>query len=373
MTLLGGIVGARIAPDPTLATLPVTVLVLALAATTVPASFMMGRWGRRRVFVAGAWMATGAALLAAYAIETANFVFFCLAASLLGANLAFSQQFRFAAAESVDRDSVARAVSWVMLGTLGAAVLAPRLAVQSRSLWVETEFAGSFIALAGVMLLAALVLTGFKDQGNEPSVTEVEQRAGHGLLRRPLFWIAVVSGVVAYGVMSLVMTATPISMHVVDGHDVESIALVIQSHVIAMYLPSLVSGWLMVHLGVFAMMTAGVVLLTASAVMALWGHAVHDYWLALVALGVGWNFLFVSGTTLLTRTYAPKERLRAQAINEFSVFGTMAAASLGAGFLIHVTTWEMINYSTLPVLGMMLIATVWAARHHPGYTEEGNE
>ena len=158
--------------------------------------------------------------------------------------------------------------------------------------------------------------------------------------------------------MNLVMTATPISMHVVDGHSVDATARIIQSHVMAMYLPSLVSGFLIARLGVSLMMVAGVIAFAISATSALMGHALHHYWWSLVLLGVGWNLLFVSGTTLLTRTYQPAERFRAQAINEFVMFGVMASASLAAGALLYFASWEAVNQMVLPVLAVMLVGAL---------------
>jgi MFS family permease len=356
LALLGGILGARMAPTPVLATLPATAGVLGLACTSVPAVLLMRRYGRRPGFIGSALAAAAAAVLAALGIQLQSFAMFCGAAFVLGGNWAFAQQYRFAAAESVAVNRVSQAVSWVMIGTLAAAYLAPVLAVTCKDL-LGREYVGSFLLLAGVLVSSSLVLGALRLPRqvvrDSDTVTPVA-----AFFARPRFVIAVLSGVVAFGVMNLVMTATPISMHVMDGHSLEATAGVIQSHVIAMYLPSLVSGWLIARFGISAMMCWGVLAFGVSVISALTGHAVHHYWWSLVALGLGWNLLFVSGTTLLTQTYRPAERFRAQAINEFVMFGIMASASLAAGALLHFASWEAVNQMVLPVLAVMLTAAL---------------
>ncbi len=363
LALLGGILGAQLAPTPALATLPATAAVLGLACTSVPAALTMRRFARQPGFVGSAAAAAAAAGLAALSTQLQSFALLCGAAFVLGGNWAFAQQYRFAAAESVASDRVSQAVSWVMVGTLAAAYAAPLVAVATKDL-IGREYVGSFVALALILAAAGVVLLGLRLE---------EAPAGDGNARtriaaffaRPRFTIAVLSGVVAFGVMNLVMTATPISMHVVDGHSVAATARVIQSHVIAMYLPSLVSGYLIARLGISVMMCVGVLAFAVSAASALLGHGLNHYWWALVLLGLGWNLLFVSGTTLLTQTYQPAERFRAQAINEFVIFGIMASASLAAGALLHFAGWEAVNQMVLPVLAVMLAAalllrTPWA-------------
>ena len=364
LALVGGILGARMAPTPALATLAVTAAVVGLACCSVPAALTMRRFGRRAGFIGSALGAALAALLGALAIQLNSFALLCLTAFLLGGNWAFAQQYRFAAAESVAPPKVSQAVSWVMVGTLAAAYLAPLMAVAAKDL-VGREYVGSFMALAVVMGGSALVLIGLRLE--EPATEDHDSSTPVAeFFARPRFTIAVLAGVVAFGVMNLVMTATPISMHVVDGHSVEATARVIQSHVIAMYLPSLVSGLLIARLGLSLMMCCGVVAFGLSAGSALLGHAVHHYWWSLVLLGLGWNLLFVSGTTLLTQTYRPAERFKAQAVNEFVMFGIMASASLAAGALLHFAGWEAVNQMVLPVLavmlaGALLLRTPWAA------------
>ena len=363
LALLGGILGARLAPTPALATLPATAAVLGLALSSVPAALIMRRFGRQAGFVASAVVAAATASAAALAIQLASFALLCAAAFVLGANWAFAQQYRFAAAESVSADKVSQAVSWVMVGTLVAAYATPLVAVATKDL-VGAEYVGSFLMLALVLLISGIVLCALRLR--EPSVDGTGASTTiTDFFARPRFVIAVLAGVVAFGVMNLVMTATPISMHVLDGHSVDATARVIQSHVIAMYLPSLVSGPLIARFGISCMMSLGVAAFAVSAGSALMGHGLNHYWWSLVSLGLGWNLLFVSGTTLLTQAYAPAERFRAQAINDFVMFGVMASASLAAGALLHFAGWEAVNQMVLPVLAVMLgaalmLRTSWA-------------
>jgi MFS family permease len=362
--LLGAIVGSELAPMPELATLPVSLTVVGLAATAFPAALLMERIGRRTAFVASSLVAALAALAVAWAIVQASFALLCAATFVLGANLAFQQQQRFAAAESVPPAQASRAISTVMIGTLAAATVGPQVALALKELVPGHEYAGSFVGVAVLCIAAALVLTRC-DPGLPPprSAGSGEGRAIGAVVRQPMFLIAVAAAVVSYAVMSFIMTATPISMHVHDHHSDTDTAWVIQSHLLAMYGPSLFSGRLIGRIGVRAGMTAGLALMFACVAVASAGHDLMHYWWGLVLLGVGWNLLFVAGTALLTTTYQPAERFRAQAVNEFSVFGTQALASLLAGPAIHLLGWRTLNFATLVPLALFAVALLaWPAQ-----------
>lgn len=361
MVVLAGIIGAMLAPDPRLATLPVSCSVIGVAAATIPAALAAPRFGRRRVFMAGALIAAAGTLLAAAAISAGSFWLYCLATPLIGCNLAFTSQFRFAAAESVAPGQVSRAVAWVMLGTVAAAGIAPRLVVAVRH-WLGAEYVASMLLLGTVYLVSALVLTRLRPVGGheQPGASGPARPLG-GILRQPGFVMAVLASTVGYGVMALVMTAAPLSMHVADGHSVEATALVIQGHVLAMYAPSLFSGWLVERLGVVRMLVAGAACEAACVATAISGHDIPHYGLAMVLLGVGWNLLFVAGTTLLTRSYRPADRFRAQAFNDFCMFAVMATASLAAGVLINGVGWRALNLiALLPLLVVLALAVLLA-------------
>lgn len=363
LVTFGGILGTRLAPFPAIATLPLSLSVLGVAATSIPAALLMQRIGRKPAFVGSAVMAVGASLLCAASVAAGSFAGLCLAGFLLGANMAFVQQYRFAAAEFVGEKDAGRAVSTVMLGTLAAAILAPELGNRARLLGGWPEFTGSFVALAGVCALAALVLLTL---GRPPVRVAYALHAARPLgvvARQPAFLTAVLAGVTAYAVMSFIMTATPISMHVVDGLPVDDTKSVISMHLLGMYVPSLASGWLIRVLGVRPMMLAGLALMGVCVAISVFvgQHFVH-YVAALVLLGVGWNFLFVAGTTLLTTSYAPSERYRAQGLNDFVVFGVQALASLAAGPAITRLGWQAVNLASLPLLVLMAAAIVWYGR-----------
>lgn len=357
--LLGGILGSELAPLPQLATLPVSLTVVGLAATAIPAALLMERIGRRAAFVASASLAAIAALAVAWAVVQQSFAILCAATLALGANLAFQQQHRFAAAESVTPGRVSTAVSIVMVGTLVAAAVGPQIALALKDLVPDHEYAGSFLGVAALLGAAALVLT--RCAPGLPAAHPAEGAAARPLaavIRQPLFLVAVAAAIVSYAVMSFIMTATPISMHVHDHHSDTDTAWVIQSHLLAMYGPSLFSGKLIERIGVRAGMTAGLALMFACVAIDSAGRDLMHYWWGLVLLGIGWNLLFVAGTSLLTTTYLPGERFRAQAVNEFSVFGTQALASLLAGPAIHALGWRTLNLATLVPLALFAVALV---------------
>lgn len=355
----GGIIGAQIAPDPTLATLPISLGVVGVAATSLPAALSMQRFGRRRMFILSALAASLAALSCAWAVAHAWFAGFCAGATFLGANMAFVQQYRFAATEYVELPQVPRAIATVMLGTLVAAFIGPEAGERLRFLAGWPEFTGSFIAVAVFLVLSAFVLL-LLGPPHPHAVAKVgTMRPLRAIVAQPAYIVALLAGLSSYAVMSFIMTATPISMHVIDGHSVHATKQVITSHLVAMYLPSLVSGWLIARLGIVRMMLAGLACMASCvAVAAILGHAFVHYLAGLVLLGLGWNLLFVAGTTQLTRTYAPAERFRAQGFNDFATFTSQALASLAAGAAIAVLGWRNVNLAGIPVLLVTLVAVV---------------
>jgi MFS family permease len=365
MFLFGGIVGSELAPSPQLATLPLSLVIVGLALTTVPAALAMQRFGRRRAFIGSVLLAAAAAVAVAGAIVVASFALLCAASVALGANLAFQQQQRFAAAESVPAEQASRAISVLMLGTLAAALAGPLLALASRGLLPQHEYAGSFLMVAVLCLAAAAVLTRYRPPAAPASEAAGTARPLRAVVRQPAFVVAVAASVVAYSVMSFVMTATPISMHVHDHHSDAYTAWVIQSHVLAMYAPSLITGRLIARTGVRAGMLGGLALSACGVIVDSSGRALEHYWWGLVLLGLGWNLLFVSGTALLTSSYRPAERYRAQAVNEFAVFGAQAAVSLLAGPALYALGWTRMNLATVPLLaafGVVLLASTSTAR-----------
>lgn len=385
----GGIVGTRIAPEPALATLPLSMSILGLAVTSLPASLLMQRIGRKRAFIASALVAAIGALLCAWSIASSHFVALCCAAFFIGANMAFVHQYRFAAMEFVAAEDTGKAVSTVMIGTLAAAILGPTLGQQASHLGGWQEFTGSFVILAGIGLAAALVLLrlptdaparqtpdsdtpesdapeSHAPESHAPTTANTGSRHLSEILRDGRYRIAVLGGLASYAVMSFIMTATPLSMHVHDGFSSAQTTTVITAHLLGMYLPSLVSPLIVRMLGVHRMMLLGIAANLACVAICVWvGHDFMHYFSALVLLGVGWNLMFVAATTQLGSTYRPEERFRAQGFNDFAVFGCQAMASLLAGTAIETLGWEVLNLTTLPLLLLVLWLTL-TTRSKPG-------
>jgi len=361
IVLLGGIVGVALAPSPSLSTLPVAVMVVGVALFTVPAALIMRITGRRRGFMAASLVAALACILGIYAIHAQSFVFFCAVAFLIGGNMAFVQQYRFAAAESVQPVRVSKAVSIVLLGGVVAAFLGPELAKHTREMLPFGLYSGSFASLAVLNLVNSCLLFFLKDLEVRKEVYIGDERPIGMVVRQPVYLTAVIAALVAYGVMSFIMTASPVSMHVIDDFSIEATAWVIQSHVMAMFIPSLFTGLLISRYGLTKVMLWGIILMTVCVALALADRRFIHYWAGLVLLGVGWNFLFIGGTTLLTRCYNPAERFKAQAVNDFAVFGFQALASLSAGTVIFMAGWEVVNGINLPLL-LIMFGVIWKMR-----------
>lgn len=360
--LLGGIVGTRLAPSPDLATLPVALMIVGTASTTIPAALLMGKFGRKAGFIFGASYCYLAGLLAAFAISRESFVLFCLATFLVGSHNAFIQQYRFAVAESVAPEKVGQSLSLLMLAGVAAAFMGPESAQRLQGASELGEFAGSFLGLSGFMLVALAMLCFYQNTGVDEEADKREQRSLFNIVQQPKFIVAIMAGVVAWSVMSLMMTATPVSMNQVDHFNLADTAWVIQSHIMAMFLPSLFSGFLISRLGAQKVIMAGLALLFACLYVAYLDRQLIHYWWALVLLGVGWNFLFLGGTTLLTQTYRSAERFKVQALNDFIVFSMQAIAALSSGFILVQFGWSWIIGLSLPWL-LLLIPVLFLTRN----------
>jgi MFS family permease len=365
VVFIGGIVGANLAPRVELATLPVAFLVVGTALSVLPVTRFMQLYGRKKIFIFGSILSAMAALLASYFISVHNFWGFTLAVSLLGGGLAIIQQYRFAAMESVSAERIASATSFVLLGGLIAAILGPELAQAGENLF-ETSFSGSFFLLAFMCLAGGFCLFFYQpvetvQAVNAEDVIKIE-RPLKEIMRAPIFWVAVLAAAIGYAVMSYIMTATPVSMHVMEGHSLSDTKWVIQSHIFAMFLPSFFSGRLIDRFGATKLMIVGLILYAVCIMVALSGQQVMHYWGGLVLLGLGWNFLFVSGTVLLPQSYEPQERFKAQGFNDFFVFGLQAFASLSSGAIIYNFGWENLVLLALPFLLLQLLAMyIWHA------------
>ncbi len=356
---LGGLIGTSLIGNQAWATLPLTMIVLASALTTMPAAMLMKKIGRRAGFALASCSAVIAVLIAAMSLRDSNFYMFLFAGFLFGINFAFTQQYRYAAAESVEAKYVPRAISFVLLGAIGGALIGPKIVTYGHELVDGIPHAGSMLMLACLYIVQAILFL-FLGKTRAEHNTEVipSGRSVSEIVLQPVFMVAVLGGIAGYGLMTLVMTATPLSMSVNNGYSLQVTAGVISAHVLAMYIPSLISGFLIERLGVVRMMFAGAIALLATSIVGLQGHSVLHYWWALVLLGIGWNFLYVGATTMLTYSYSIAERYRAQGINEFLVFGSSATASLLAGTVMHYFGWFRLMLIPIPVLLLVCVALI---------------
>ena len=356
----GGILGRSLAANPALATLPVSLLIVGAAVSTFIASWTMSRVGRARGFAIGATVGAFGAACAFVATLTHNFALLCGASIVIGGAAAFSAQYRFAATECVGAEAAPKAISIVLLGAIIGAFLGPGLMAWGEAWVAGAPFGGSFAAVAGCYLLGAAALLALRPMppSNEEETTG-DARPLRVISRGRIFIAAVTGSAIGQGVMSLVMTAAPLAMHVVDGYSLAATAAIIQAHVLAMYLPSLISAVLIGRFGAGRVMIGGAALLGATLVAGLAGRHMLHYGLAMVALGVGWNFLYVGGTTLLARAYRPAERFRVQALNDFSIFGISAFASLSAGAVMQMLGWNGVLYASIPAILVAAMVILW--------------
>lgn len=352
--LFGGVIGNKLAHDPKWATLPVALMVVGGALSSSPAALLMQRFGRKRCFISAAMLAVCSGLISARSITEASFMLFCTGSFIVGINNAFVQQYRFAASESVPLEWAGKAVSLMMLGGIVAAYIGPEVATRLTESIPEQAYVGSFYGLSVLMCGAIISLSFYRDvyQDQTSSETKNEQtpRNVSYLISQPLFLTALAASTIGFGVMGFIMTVTPVSMHVHSGFSLESTATVIQSHIIAMYLPSLASAYLVTRLGYYNLMLLGAAAMIICTIVALIDQSFLHYWFALVLLGIGWNFLFIAGTTALAHSHSTAERFTAQAINDGVVFGVQALASLSAGAIMYAWGWDAVQWICLPAL-----------------------
>ncbi len=364
MVFVGGIISTEMTPDPSLVTLPLGMMIAGVAAATVPAALLAKRWGRRQAVMFGFSASVLGHLLVSLAILKSNFLLFNVAGFLLGCAGAFGQQLRFAAMESLsDKALIPRAISILMFTGIFAALIGPEVALLSQRLsfsWLAADgsYAFVFIIMAAMSFVAILIVSQFK---NPPVVAHDVAQSSRPLIdiiKQPVFVIAMMAAALGFGLMSFIMTATPLSMHNLHGHSLEHTKWVIQSHVSAMYLPSLLTIWLGQKIPIKYFIMVGTLMFVVVLLIATQGHQLVHYWWALVVLGIGWNFLFFAGTTLLPRSYQEPEKHKVQAINDFSVFAFQGASSLLAGWVVFRFGWHGIIMVSLPFVVVMLFLSV---------------
>ncbi len=349
----GAIIGNSLAPVPALATLPISIFVVGMAACILPAGAIARRYGRRAAFLSGTSAGVLTGLLAMLAVIMGWFWLFCLATFFGGSYAAVVLSFRFAAADGVAPERRARALSLVMAGGVAAGVIGPQLVTWSMHLWQPYPFAATFLVQALVAALSAVVLLGVR----LPMPTAAEIAGGRSLpaiLAQPRFIAAATCGAVTYMLMNFLMTAAPLAMHM-HGHTQESSNLGLQWHVIAMYAPSFFTGGLITRFGAGRVAVAGLLLTGLSAAVGLGGVDLMHFWWALILLGLGWNFGFLGASALVLECHRPEEKTRVQSLNDFIVFGLMAAGSFLSGSLLSAYGWDTVLWVSF---GPLLIAAV---------------
>ena len=354
---MNGLVGYSLTDQKALATLGVTTYVLGSAVSTLPFSLWMAKVGRRTGFMTGALINIVGCAVGAYALWLGSFVLYCVATAIIGVYNAIGLQYRFAAAEVATPTDKAKAISLVLAGGIVGGILGPESTRLSRD-WFATPFLGSFVLLA----IYALVALGVQSRVHVPKPT-LERYAEEGrplstIMRKPVFIVEVLSGGLGYGLMNLLMTATPIAMQICT-HPFAATAFVIEWHVVGMFAPGFFTGSLIKRFGVLNVILAGLALMATAASIGLAGVTVMHFLVALALVGVGWNFMYTGGTTLLTEAYRPAEKARVQGINDFTVFATMLVSSLTSGAMVSTSGWETMNAAVLPFLAVIANAVLW--------------
>ena len=357
---LSGIIGSQISPLKSLSTLPMSISVVGIAIGAIFASKLMSITGRKVGFIVASIGNTFVSILAAYSIFIQSFSIYCVANFFLGMGMAFTHQYRFAAAESVSKDKVPRAISIILLGGIVSAFIGPSVANFSKDLFSNHMYIGSYLSLAALTFLPTIFFLFYKNTSKIELSFKYSGRSYLELVSQPRFLQAVISSAFGYAIMTFLMTGTPLSMHVIDGISLNKTSIVIQIHVACMFLPSLIAGNLVKKIGHSKMMYVGVGLYCITVVISLFDQSFLNYMLALVFLGFGWNFLFISGTSLLVLTYKEEEKYRAQGFNDFVVYSVHALGSLSAGVLIVLTNWKIMNLICIPLIIVIILITLRA-------------
>ena len=357
---LSGIIGSQLSPIKSLATLPMALSIVGIAIFAIFAAKVMSIIGRRAGFIFASILSSLSSLLAAYAIIIESFILFNFSCFLLGAGVAFSHQYRFAAVETVKKNMAPKAISIILLAGIGSAFIGPNLANVSKEIISEHLYAGSYFALAALTLTSTIFLMFYKDKHNSNDISKKNKRSYLELVSQPRFLQALIASAFAYAVMAFLMTATPISMHVMEKISLSKTGFVIQLHIAAMFLPSLVTGNLIKKFGHSKIMNAGVALFSVTILFSLFEQNFVNYLVALIFLGFGWNFLFISGTSLLVLSYREDEKFKAQGFNDLIVYSIQAIASLSAGVFLTLTSWKIMNLICLIFLAIIILSTLRA-------------
>ena len=355
--LIGSLVGAALAPNAKLATLPLAMVIVGAAAGVIPATLLMKKFGRRTALFLYMSLGIVSCLLASHSLQLESFILFNGGCFLLGATNAALQQIRFAAMESVPADQSATAASMIMSGGIIAAIAGPELAVIGRTL-TAIEYQGSFYLVTITLIAAGIILFFYQSAPAAETHKQTSIRPLIEIIKNPSFVLAVCSAATAYLIMAFIMTGTPISMHNHHGHSLLDTKWVLQSHIAAMFLPSLIAPLLFKWFSIRLLMTAGLACFGLTIIIGSIDTSVMGFWFQLVILGIGWNFMFLSGTALLPSTYRQGEQYKAQAFNDGFVFSLQAIAALTAGVAISVLSWQEILLLCIAPMALMFILLI---------------
>ena len=357
---LSGIIGSTLSPIKSLQTVPTSLMIVGVAIFSFFAAKIMSRIGRKAGFLYAAIFSTLSVLLAAYAVWDNNFYLFCLACFFIGNGMAFTHQYRFAAAESVEKPFIPKALSIIMLASIFSALLGPNIANFNKDLISGHLFVGSYLSLAVLTLIPVLFLSFYSSKVESARVKEYKGRGYFELISQPRFLQAVAAAAFAYAVMSFLMTATPINMHVTENYSLNKTGIVIQLHIVSMFLPSLITGNLLRKFGHSKIIYAGVSFYMLTILLSFLEPSFFNYLFSLIFLGIGWNFLYLSGTGLLVLSYKEEEKFKAQGFNDILVFSTQALASLSAGYMLSMTSWKIMNLVAVPFLILIVLSSIRA-------------
>ena len=361
---LSGIIGSQISPIKSLSTFPPSIYVVGIALSTIFAARIMSVIGRRLGFIFASIGSSLACLLAAFAVYNNNFIIFSLSCFFLGTGMAFIHQYRFAAAESVEKEKAPKAVSMLLLAGIVSAFIGISLANYTKDLISGYVYVGSYLALACLTIMPAIFLSFYKNLKEKSNGvdTNLKVRSYKEFLSDPRFLQAMFAATFGYVVMAFLMTATPISMHFIHNISVDKVGIVIQFHVLGMFLPSLITGNLVNKFGYSKIMYGGVFFYILTIILSLFEPTFLNYFISLIFLGIGWNFLYISGTSLLVTTYSQHEKFKAQGFNDLVVFSLTAVSSLSAGILISITSWKAVNLFCIPFLILIILSILNADR-----------
>ena len=365
---LSGIVGSKISPIQSLSTLPISVSIIGIAFGAIIATKLMSLIGRKAGFIIASLVSSAVSILAAFSIMEQNFVMYCIANFFIGIGMAFTHQYRFAAAESVEKSKAPKAISIILLGGIVSAFLGPSLANYSKDIVTTHLYVGSYLSLAILTFIPSIFFLFYKNNSKLNYNEKSSGRSYMELISQPKFLQAVVASAFGYAIMTFLMTATPISMHVMEKMSLDKTSIVIQFHVAFMFLPSLITGNLIKKYGHNIIMYLGLIMYSVTILISFLDQNFYNYLFALIFLGIGWNFLFISGTSLLVLNYKEEEKFKAQGFNDFIVYSIHAIGSLSAGVFLMLTNWKIMNIFCIPIL-LIILFTILRARNQKNLSE----